>query len=247
MCYIHAESYLYHTSWVGVLARCHNTCSASIDSDSSDSPTSEELRILTKKSLNSLMVNVKVLGEQTESQYFVQCVYSQEQTPRSHTSTGKKNFPWNVWLNHSLRRFNNTWPNSTGQEIDLRVKTASVKSLKLVQCGGNAQPESHGSGQRRDRIGQHQCTCCGDCCGAEKQVDCDTRFVVCPRDASQNSPALSLLYKNGDITVFLLYYQENTLLRSLRHGLLITTVFQVLKVFSVQPCPINLNKFWRKS
>ncbi len=173
----------------GVLARCHNTCAASIDSsaatNSSDGPMSDELRILTsQKSLNCLMVNAKV--QWTARQYFVRCVYSQEQTPRSHRSIGTENFPWNVWLKHSLRRFNGTWPNLTGHEADLWVRTASGKSFKLVLCGGNAQSESRDSRQRRDGIGQHQCTCCADCFGAEKQVDCDTRFTICPRDASPN-------------------------------------------------------------
>jgi len=76
---------------------------------------------------------------------------SHEQTPRSHRSTGTENFPLSVWLEHSFGQFNNTWPKPNGHEADLRVQTASVEILKLVRCGGKAQPESHDSRQRRDR------------------------------------------------------------------------------------------------
>lgn len=130
---------------------------------------------------------------------------SQEQTPRSHRSTGTENFPLSVWLEHTLRQFNGTWPKPTGHEADLRVKTASVDNLELVRCGGKAQPESHDSRQRRDRTASVQCTCCAesDCFGGGETG----RFVVCPRDAtSQNHQSdINML----DITVSCNYFCFN--------------------------------------
>lgn len=73
-----------------ILARCHSTSAAA--TNSSDGPMSDELRILTsRKSLNCLMVNAKVHGEQSANISSGACIHKNKR-PVVTDLSGRKTF-----------------------------------------------------------------------------------------------------------------------------------------------------------